>query len=289
MSASKRLRTSAGVVILATAFGPALWRLIDVGRTNEYAGHAAFVPLVSAIVAWSDRDRLRAVAGPGDWRGLPLIAAALGVLGLGYATGNLTVQGLALPFAAAGLVLWLWGIECLRAATFPVWFLAMIVPPPNALVAAVTGHLQAFAAAFATAGVRLVGIPIHQVGNQLELRFLTLDVAEACNGLRFLLAIMVLTAAFGQVTLPNRRRRIVLVAAAAAIAIVANAVRVAAIAIGVHYFGPDAASGTIHDWIGKGVWAMTLLPLIGVGLVLARWPRRLTASPLVVTSKTEFT
>src|SRR5687768_10072329 len=205
--ASTWLRAGFGVAIVATAFGPALWRLIDVGRTNEYAGHAAFVPLVSALVAWSDRDRLRAVAGPGDWRGLPLFAAALGVLGVGYATGNLTVQGLALPFATAGLVLWLWGIECLRAATFPVWFLAMIVPPPNALVAAVTGHLQAFAAAFATAGVRLVGIPVHQVGNQLELRFLTLDVAEACNGLRFLLAIMVLTAAFGQITLPNRRRR----------------------------------------------------------------------------------
>ena len=274
MPASTWLRAGFSVVIVATAFGPALWRLIDVGRTNEYAGHAAFVPLFSAIVAWSDRDRLRAVAGAGDWRGLPLVAAALGMLGFGYASGNLAAQGLALPFATAGLVLWLWGVRCLRAATFPVWFLAMVVPPPLALVAAVTGHLQAFAAAVAAGAVRLLDIPIYQVGNQLELRYLTLNVAEACNGLRFLLTIIVLTAAAGQITLPNRQRRIILVSAAVAIAILANAVRVAAIAIGVHYFGPDAASGTIHNWIGKGVWALTLLPLIGVGLVLARWPRR---------------
>ena len=237
-------------------------------------------------MAWSDRDRLRAVAGAGDRRGLLLIAAALGMLGFGYANGNLTVQGLALPFAVAGAVLWLWGVRCLRAATFPVWFLAMVVPPPLALVAAVTGHLQAFAAAVAAGSVNLLGIPIYHVGNTLELRYLTLNVAEACNGLRFLLTILVLTAAAGQITLPNRRRRIILVFAAAAIAIVANAVRVAAIAIGVHYYGPDAASGVIHNWIGKGVWALTLLPLIGVGIVLARWPRRLAASPVVVTGTT---
>ena len=270
ISGSKRILAALAVAVAATAFAPALWRLIDLGRTNEYAGHAPFVPLFCALVAWNDRERLRSAAGPGDWRGLPLVAAGLGVLGFGYATGNLTAQGLALPVAVAGLVLWLWGAQCLRVATFPVWFLAMIVPPPRVLIAAVTGYLQNFAAEFAAIGVRLLGIPIYQDGIRLELSSLTLSVAEACNGMRFLLTIMVLAAAFSQILLPNRRRRITLVFASAAIAILANAVRVAAIAIGVHYFGPDAASGTIHDWIGKGVWVLTLLPLIGLGLLLAR-------------------
>jgi hypothetical protein len=38
----------------------------------------------------------------------------------------------------------------------------------------------------------------------------------------------------------------------------------------VYYVGPEAASGTIHHMIGKSVWALTLIPLIVLGLVLAR-------------------
>ena len=46
--------------------------------------------------------------------------------------------------------------------------------------------------------------------------------------------------------------------------------RVAAIVVGVQYVGPEAARGTIHHWIGKGMWGLTLVALIGLGLLLAR-------------------
>lgn len=261
-----------GTVVAAAALacGPALWRLADAGRTNEYAGHAMFVPLFCALAAWADRDRLRAAAGPGHPAGLLLLAAGGGLLAAGYGWPSQVVQGFAMATIAGGAVLWLFGWACLRAAAFPVVFLAMMAPLPRPIVAGVTRELQMFAAGFAAGVLRLVGVPVYHNGVDIELVTMKLEVAEVCNGLRFLLAILVLTAAFAQVLLPTWRRKVTLVVAAIPIAILANAVRVAVIALGVHYVGPDAASGTIHNWIGKGVWALTLLPLAGLTLALAR-------------------
>jgi exosortase len=185
------------------------------------------------------------------------------------------LAGVAVAVAVAGAVLWLFGARCLRAAAFPVAFLVMMAPLPRPVIAAVTLQLQTFAAGFAASALRLVGIPVYQAGVYLELPAMTLQVAEVCNGLRFLLALIVLTAAFAEVMLPSRQRKVVLVASAVPIAILANAVRVAAIAMAVQYIGPEAASGTIHNMIGKGVWAITLIPLIALGFWLSRTaPRR---------------
>jgi exosortase len=146
----------------------------------------------------------------------------------------------------------------------------MMAPLPRPVVDALTLNLQLFAAGFAAATLRLLDIPVHQTGVTIELPALTLQVAEVCNGLRFLLALLVLTAAFAQVTQRTVFRKVALVASAVPIAVLANATRVAAIALGVHFVGPEAASGAIHNWIGKGVWGLTLIPLIVLGLVLAR-------------------
>lgn len=258
------------LVPVAAVFAPTLWHLMDAGRTNEYAGHAMFVPLFSLLAAWTDRDRLRAAAGAGHSAGLAVMAAGLALLAGGHAAHSEVLGGAAFSVTLAGAVLWLFGARCLRAAAFPVAFMILMVPLPRPFVAAVTEHLQIFAAGFAASALRLFDIPVYQTGVLLELPVMTLRVAEVCNGLRFLSALMVLTAALAEAVLPSWQRKVVLVAAAVPIAILANAVRVAAIAVGVHYVGPEAASGTVHNLIGKGVWAITLIPLIGLGFWLAR-------------------
>ena len=194
----------------------------------------------------------------------------MGLLALGTLGQNLLVKGLSVAVVVAGLVVWGFGTECLKAAAFPVGFLLLMAPLPRAVVAALTLKVQLFAAAFAARAVRLLDVPVYQTGVTIELPSMTLQVAEACNGLRFLMALLVLTAAFAQITQRTLPRKIALVASAIPIAILANATRVAVVALGVHYVGPEAASGTIHNWIGKGVWGLTLIPLIVLGLLLAR-------------------
>ena len=264
---------------VALAFAPAVWRLVEIGNVDTYAGHVTFVPLFSALAAWVDRHRLRASAGPGHGTGALVILAGLAALAAGYVTANPMLYSLALATGVAGTVVWLFGGRCLRAAMFPVGFLVMMTPLPRPVVAAVTLQLQLFAAGFAAAVLRLLDFPVYRVGVMLEVPGAVLKVAEICNGLRFLLALLVMTAAFAQVLLPTVPRKVVLVAAAVPVAIVANATRVAVIAVGVHYIGLDAATGTTHHWIGKAVWVMTLLPLAGLAFWLARWRRHGGAAP----------
>lgn len=258
------------VLVVAALYAPTMLAMARVWWTDTYAGHGMFVPLFAAIVAWMERDRLRAAIGPGSLAGLAFLAAGLGALGVGHAAGSLLLQGLSVPVSVAGLVAWSFGLGFLRRATFPVWFLALMVPLPRPIVEAVTLDTQLFAAGFATWALRLVDIPVYRVGVLIELPTITLKVAEVCNGLRFLMALLVLTTAFAQATQRTIPRKIVLALSAIPIAVVANAVRVAAIAIAVHYLGPEAASGAIHDWIGKGVWGLTFLPLLALGFLLAR-------------------
>jgi exosortase len=258
------------VVILAALYAPAMADIARGWWTDTYAGHGMFVPLFSALVAWIERKRLRTAAGPGHPAGVVAMAVGIGLLVLGTLWGSLLVTGMSIAAVVAGLVAWGFGLPCLRAAAFSVAFLPLMVPVPRPVVAAVTLKTQQFAAAFAAAVLRLFDVPVYQTGVTIELPAVTLQVAEACNGLRFLMALLVLTAAFAHMTQKSRVRKILLVASAIPIAILANAARVAAIALGVYFVGPQAASGAIHHMIGKGTWALTLVPLVALGLLLAR-------------------
>jgi exosortase len=259
---------------LLVLWAPTLGQMIHAWRADSYAGHGPFVPLFSALVAWIERDRLRAAAASGHPAGLVLVAAGVAALGLGHLAGSLLLQGFSLVAAVAGVVAWRFGWACLRAAAFPVVFLVLMVPLPRAVVEVVTLELQLFAAGFAAGALRLLGIPVYQTGIVIELPALTLKVAEVCNGLRFLLALLVLTVAFAQVTQRTLGRKIVLTAAAIPIAILANATRVAVIGLAVQLVGPQAASGAIHHAIGKVVWVLTLVPLVVFGILLARGEAR---------------
>jgi exosortase len=274
-------RTILVLAILMVAYAPTAATMGRAWWTDTYAGHGMFVPLFAAIAAWADRDRLRAAVGQGHAAGTGFIVVGLVILGLGHGVGILLVQGLSLVVVVAGLIVWHLGPACLRAAMFPVAFLVAMVPLPRPAVAAVTLDLQLFSARFAASILRAVDIPVYQTGVTIELPVMTLQVAEVCNGLRFLLALVVLTAAFAQATQATVRRKVLLTMAAVPAAILANATRVAAIALGVQWIGPEAASGTIHNYIGKGVWALTILPLLGMGLLLARLPAASLSPPEV--------
>lgn len=252
----------------------------DLGRAwarDQYAGHGMFVPPLGVVLAFHAWHRARAAAGGGDRAGLAVLGVALGLLFVGRSLESFLLQSLSASLAVAGAILWAAGWQCLRSLTFPVAFLALMAPPPSLLVAAVTRELQLFATRVAGVALDLVGVPFYQSGVVIVLPTMTLQVGEVCNGLRFLMALLVLTTAASYVTLDNPWRRAVLIASVIPIAILANAARVAAIAVAVQYVGPQAVTGELHHWIGKSVWVLTLVPLVGIGFWLRRRPR--TADP----------
>jgi exosortase len=270
------------LVGLAALYTPVMLRMASVWWHDSYAGHGMFVPLFSAHFVWIDRARVRAALGARDTRGLLVILTGLLLLGLGRWERSLLVEGLSFVLTLTGVVLWLGGARAVRALAFPLAFMCLMVPLPRAFVAATTLHLQLFAARFSGYVLSLLDVPFLQRGVLIELPSMTLEVAEVCNGLRFLSALVVLTLAFAYVTQRTIARTAILTVMAVPVAIVANAVRVTGITLGVHYIGPQAASGFIHNYIGKGVWAITILTLVAIGVVLRRTTPPVPEPPAVL-------
>jgi exosortase len=242
--------------------------LATVWRTDEYAGHGPFVPVYAAFLLWMDRDRLRAAPRRADARGLAVMALGLALFAVGRSAQSVSLQVLSLAATLAGAVLACWGGHVLRAAAFPIAFLALMMPVPRPVVDALSPPIQRFAAAFASTVLALLGVPHFRSGITIELPALTLAVAEGCNGLRFLMALVTLTAAFAQATQRTVRDKAVLVAASVPLALIANDIRIAAVTLAGYYVGAHAATGLTHHSIGKGVWAMTLVPLALIAFAL---------------------
>ena len=264
-------RWTAAVVLaaLVAVYWDLFGRMAHVWWNHEYAGHGMFVPLFSAVIAIGDRDRLSKFAERGSWRGLAVIALGLGLLRAGAALGSLLLEGLSVPVVVGGLVLLAFGARTLVRAAFPVAFLGLMVPLPQAVAEAVTIHLQVFATNVAGLVLRLFDIPFLRDGVVIELAGVTLQVAEACNGLRFLIGLVVLTLAFAQITQDRLWQKLALAGAAVPMAVMANAVRVAGISTAAHFYGPEAL-GSPHLLIGKVVWIGTIGGLVALGLGLRR-------------------
>jgi exosortase len=243
----------------------------------EYAGHGMFVPILSLAAAIRERHQLRDASNDGHWSGLVPLLLGIGVLRLGAHLENVVVEALSVPIVIAGLVMLTAGTTALRHAAFPIGFLVLMAPVPQPVIDSVTLHVQIFAASVAGAALNVFGIPFFRDGVMIELAGVTLHVAEACNGLRFLLGLFAITLAYAHITQHSAWQKAALAGAAIPIAVLANAFRVAGIATAAHLYGAGAVHGAPHLVIGKVVWIVTIAGLMVLGLLLRRVGRRMPA------------
>jgi len=256
-------------LVMAALCGPAL---VKVWWRDSYAAHGGFALAFSLFLLFDDRRRLLDSRGRGEPLGLLGIVLGLGLFLFGMRIGSLPLQAMSFAPVLAGAVALAFGPVTLRQAAFPLGFLIFMSPLPRLFVRGVTGWLQDFSAAMAASVTSLLGVPIFQNGRFLELPGTSLEVAEICNGLRFLSALVVLTVAYAHMTQRTLSRKALLSLAAVPVAILANAARVTVVTLAVYYIGPQAASGWLHHSIGKAVWALTLVPLLVLGWYLRREP-----------------
>jgi exosortase len=266
----KRLLAFAPALVMLALSSP---HLLHAWRRDTYAAHGPLALAFSLFVLWDDRRVLRGAQGRGDSRGIPIILGAMGAFFAGVRAGSLGLQALAIAAAVAGGFLWALGLETLRQVAFPIGFLVFMAPLPRVIIDAVTLHVQSAAAAAGGLLAELAAVPVYQHGHILELPDLVLEVAEICNGLRFLTAFLVFTVALAHVSQRTLGREIVLVLSAVPLAIAANSLRVGAVVTASYYIGPQAASGFLHHTIGHVVWVLTLGPLLLLAYALRQWPR----------------
>ena len=271
---SNRSRLYAAVALLAGSFVLLYWQVIaklihDWGINDNYS-HGYLIPPLGAYLAWERRDVLKSTPTSGSWSGLLLIAGSVGVLLVGLLGAELFLSRVALLGTLIGGIVFILGWRHLKLLAFPVGVLLLMIPIPAILFNQIVFPLQLVASQAGEMAVAAAGIPVLREGNIIFLANTTLEVAEACSGIRSLVSLMTLAIVFGYFTDPRPMVRIAIALSAVPVAIVANALRVAGTGIAAHYYGAAAAEGFFHSFSGWIVFIAAFAMLFGIIRAL-RW------------------
>ena len=151
------------------------------------------------------------------------------------------------------------GWRHIRIFLFPFALLLMAVPIPAIVMTRITLPLQFAASSMAETAVTGVGIPVLREGNVLVLPNATLQVADACSGIRSLVSLMAMALVIARFADGRWAARVAIVLAAVPVAIAVNGLRVAITAAATYSVGPVALEGIVHEGLG---WLMFLVALV---------------------------
>jgi exosortase len=221
-------------------------------------GHGFFVVLFSGYVLWRQRARwMASEIKPNNWGLLVMLGAVLLLL-VGSLGAELFSTRLSLLALLAGMILFLTGWPALRAVSFPLGFLIFTIPIPVIIYNQITFPLQLLASRLATSWLELVQVPVLRDGNILNLSNYSLEVVEACSGIRSLLTLLSLAVAYTYFAEPRWWARYTLLVLIIPIAIVTNAIRIVGAGLLARHFGPATAEGFLHEFSG---WVIFLSAL----------------------------
>ena len=263
------------VVLLAALYGPVLRDLVDVWYRVPYSSHGFLVALWSVWLIVSARRHVAAQPLRRDPIGLAVAAAGLAVLAFAFALDSLTLAALSLPVVLGGLGRFALGRDGFRPLLFPVASLALLAPLPPSAVPPLSLQLQHLAAWFTGGVLAALTIPFWRDGVFIHLHSAIVHVSEACNGLRFLMAMLVLGVAFAWAAGRTVADRLLVVGLALAAGIAGNLVRVSSTTVLVHFWGPGASLGLFHNLFGKAIY----LGVLGGFFLIVLWISRRHASP----------
>lgn len=242
----------AGASFLAL-FGPVFWRLVQDWLHDENYSHGFVILPFALYFIWERRRRLRELPPVPSVAGLAIVVAGLALLVVGRLGAELFLTRIALLVVIAGTLVFLRGWATLRACAFPLAFLLLMIPIPTIIFNQIAFPLQLLASRTGEAGLSLLGIPVLREGNLIILAHTTLEVAEACSGIRSLVSLLTLGILYGYFTDPRTTFRWIIALSTIPIAIVSNGIRVAGTGVAAQYLGDSAAQGFLHTFSG---WLM---------------------------------
>ncbi len=248
--------------VMTGVYLPVLYHMVLHWRAVDDYSHGFLIAPLALYFAWERRSRLRGVPISGSWWGL--LPLSLGVLALtiGRLGVELTSMRTGFVLTLIGLVLLLFGRKVFEVLAFPLLFLFLMVPLPQSLVNVIAFPLQLMAASAAVESLHVMGIPALLEGNIIHLAHSELFVAQACSGLRSLMALLTLGVVFAYFLQRGTLKRLIIVFSTIPIAIFVNAVRVALTGVLAHSYGEEAASGIIHDFQGLITFFLAFLVLL---------------------------
>jgi exosortase A len=267
-------RRFVGAAALVAGLALVYWRVFekliyDWGHDDNYSHGFLIIPIALYFV-WERRERLLSLPLKPSWFGLIVFAGGISVLMAGLLGAELFLTRISLLGVIAGIILFLFGWAHLRALTFPMAFMLLMIPLPAIIFNQIAFPLQLLASRAGEAAISAAEIPVLREGNVLVLARTTLEVAEACSGIRSLISLLALGIVFGYFTDSRVRVRTLIALSTIPVAIVSNGARVAGTGILAHHWGPEAAQGFFHEFSGWVVFMVAFALMLALQQLIVR-------------------
>ena len=212
----------------------------------------------------------RSVPQPHYGSGSVLLTLGLLVLVIGQTGGINALQQISLLITLPGMILFLFGKSVLKALLLPITFLLFMIPIWEVVTDPLHVPFQAFSANLGVVLLRVVGIPVFQDGVFIHLPNITLEVARACSGVNYLIAVLATSIPLATIVLTDVRKRILLVMLAMIISVFANSLRVALIGVLAYYDLSGDLHGPYHVLHGVFVSLIGYIAIFGGLWALSR-------------------
>ncbi len=232
---------------------------------EEYS-HGYLIPVIALFLLWQRTEELEKRKLSGSWMGLLFVVGALGAFVLGELSSIYQIIQYGFLLALFGITIAMVGWKGFRLLWVPFIYLLFMVPLPSFVYQGLSGALQLISSELGVAVIRLFGISVFLEGNVIDLGVYQLQVAEACNGLRYLFPLMSFGFLCAVIYQGAWWQRGVVFLSSIPITILMNSFRIGVIGVLVNSFGIEQAEGFLHDFEG---WAV-FMACVGI-LFIEMW------------------
>lgn len=243
-------------IMWSTAFS-----IVHIWNSSSTFTHGFFVLPVFIYMVWHKRDSLALCTPKTEWRVIPLIAVFSAVWLVAQQAGIQVVEHTALVVI---LILTIWAVvgnDIAKTISFPLVFLIFLAPIGEELVPSLM-ELTAYITVWA---ITATGIPVYREGLYFSLPTGNWSVVEACSGIRYLIASVVLGSVYAYLNYRSYKRRLLFLFISALVPLIANAIRAYLIVMLGHLSGNELATGVDHLVYGWLFFGIVMFAMFTIG------------------------
>lgn len=258
----------AACLALAVLYSEVIAGLIRAWATNPDYSHGFLIVPLCLFFVWRLWRPLTELEPRPSLAGLGVVVLSLLVFIAGHLGAEQFLARVSLIGVLMGAVIFVWGWAHFRMLAWTFCFSLLMVPLPAIVFNEIAQPLQLLASSVAEQSLLMLNIPVLREGNVIFLSSATLEVAEACSGIRSLVSLLTVGIVYGYFTEERTSRRVILAVSTLPIAVTANALRVAGTGLLAHFAGQAAADGFFHVFAGWLVFMSAVVMLFVLQTIL---------------------